>query len=301
MVQALYVTERTYNNKTVNWVGTLHALWVDSAGNIREDTNNDARLSGYDVDKVVQVYYDSGTRQTRVCKFDSTSAETFEPIIINAGADCEANSLPLEDLGTLWNAREQLSAISSASITTQRTYSSTAANGRHVLAFVDGNRNGVVDTGEFVDFTPTGIDTATNHGYLNATTQAEADIIVNYIRGTESASTRNRTIDFNGDGTEEVLRLGDIVHSTPTLVSVPARLLTNSTVIQPMPPSVHNMSIADRWFMWVPTTGYCMPSMLDSLIRLILNLISSQVAAVKHHIHWVQRFGPTHPATFCLT
>lgn len=221
VVQALYVTERTYDNKTVNWVGTLHALWVDSAGNIREDSNGDAHLDGYDVDKVVQVYYDTGTRQTRVCKFDSTSAEVFEPVILSAGADCEANSLPLEDLATLWNAREQLSALSSASIAAQRTYTSSAANGRHILTFLDTDKDGEVDGGEFVDFTPAGINTATNHGYLNALTEADADTIVNYIRGTESASTRNRTIDFDGDGTEEVLRLGDIVHSTPTLVSVP--------------------------------------------------------------------------------
>lgn len=221
VVQALYVTERTYDNKTVNWVGTLHALWVDRAGNIREDSNSNAELDDYSVDKVVKVYYDSSTRQTRVCKFDSSDAETFTPIILNAGADCEANSLPLEDMKTLWNAREQLSALSSASITSQRTYTSPASGGRYIKTFLDADKDGVVDGGEYVDFTPAGINTTANHGYLNATSQTSADTIINYIRGEESASTRNRTIDFDGDGTDEVMRLGDIVHSTPTLVSTP--------------------------------------------------------------------------------
>lgn len=221
VVQALYVTERTYDNKTVNWVGTIHALWVDSTGNIRADSNGNAKLDDYSIDKVVQVYYDSSTRQTRVCQFDSLSAEVFDPIILSAGSDCVANSLPLEDLGTIWNAREQLSSLSSATITSQRSYGASAGSGRHILTFLDADKDGAVDANEFVDFTPSDIDTATNHGFFNATTEADADAIINYIRGAESASTRNRTIDFDGDGNEEVLRLGDVVNSTPTLVSSP--------------------------------------------------------------------------------
>jgi len=220
LVQALYATERTYNNKTVSWVGSLHSLWVDRLGHIRED-DGDAILEDYTVDKVVEVYYDSASRQTRLCRHDSSSPDTFEPVVVTAGADCEGTSLPLEDLKTLWNARETLSAISDANIVNQRSYASSAANGRHILTFLDADRDNVVDSGEFVAFTPAGIDTANNHGYLNALTQVDADAILAYIRGVESPTTRNRTIDFNGDGTEETLRLGDIIHSTPTLVSTP--------------------------------------------------------------------------------
>jgi type IV pilus assembly protein PilY1 len=222
VVQALYVTERTYDSKTVKWVGTLHGLWVDNLGLIREDTNGDGELGNYQTDHVVNIYYDSGTRHTRVCRFDSLDADTYTPVILNAGADCEANSLPLEELGTLWNAREQLSSLDSASITTQRSYSSEADNGRHILTWVDANRNGEVDNNEFVPFTPSGINTTSRYGYLNALSQTEADGIINYIRGAEDPAMRNRTIDFDGDGTEEVMRLGDIVHSTPSSVSTPA-------------------------------------------------------------------------------
>lgn len=220
--QALYVTERTYDKKTVNWVGTLHSLWIDENGLIRQDSNGNKRLDDYQTDHVVKVYNDAGTRQARVCKFDSADAETYVPIILNPGADCEASSLPLEDLATLWSASDQLASLNSATITNQRTYTSTAANGRHILTWVDKNLNGTVDGGESVNFTPGGVGTSSNHGYLNSTSQADADNIINYIRGKEDPSMRNRTIDFDGDGTEEVMLLGDIVNSTPTSVSIPA-------------------------------------------------------------------------------
>jgi type IV pilus assembly protein PilY1 len=218
--QAMYVTQRTYDNKSVNWVGTLHALWIDKAGLLREDSNSNRQLDDYGTDKVVQVYYDGGTRQTRVCRFDSTTTDTYTPVILNAGSDCEGNSLPLEDLKPLWNAREQLSAIGSA--TTQRALSTPASTGRRIFTWEDKDLDGVVDSNEFVAFTPSGVGTSTHYGYLNTTSQSEADNVINYIRGEEISGYRNRTIDFDGDGTEEVMRLGDIVHSTPTSVAAPS-------------------------------------------------------------------------------
>ena len=44
---------------------------------------------------------------------------------------------------------------------------------------------------------------------------------MNYIRGVELPGTRPRAIDYDGDGDEDIWRLGDIVHSTPKLVSSP--------------------------------------------------------------------------------
>ncbi len=220
LFQAMYVTERTYDSKTVNWVGNLHSLWIDNRGLIREDNNGNARLDDYQTDKVVQVFYDNGTRQTRVCRFDSTTTDVYTPVIVNPGADCEANSLPLEEMKPLWNAREQLSAVNN--VTSQRTYNSSAANGRYILTWKDDDLDGVVDAGEAVDFTPSAFDTANDYGFFNTLAPADADDVINYIRGQEIAGKRNRTIDFDGDGTDDVLRLGDIVHSTPNSVAVPA-------------------------------------------------------------------------------
>ena len=45
--QAMYVTQRTYDKKTINWAGTLHSLWIDNQGLLREDANGNAKLDDY--------------------------------------------------------------------------------------------------------------------------------------------------------------------------------------------------------------------------------------------------------------
>ena len=51
--------------------------------------------------------------------------------------------------------------------------------------------------------------------------------LIDYIRGVEFASSaRNRTIDYDGDGSTEVMRMGDIIHSTPTPVQAPRAAMT---------------------------------------------------------------------------
>lgn len=55
-------------------------------------------------------------------------------------------------------------------------------------------------------------------------TLSERNNIINWIRGQEIAGLRNRTIDYNQDGTQEVWRLADIVHSTPVVVGRPSEV-----------------------------------------------------------------------------
>ena len=44
LVQAIFEPSRVTNSGDVNWLGYLHSLWVDDAGQIREDTVNDYKL-----------------------------------------------------------------------------------------------------------------------------------------------------------------------------------------------------------------------------------------------------------------
>ncbi|WP_157469844.1 pilus assembly protein [Desulfobulbus elongatus] len=124
----------------------------------------------------------------------------------------------LEKANTLWNARKQLSQI--ATPETQRAFGGTADTGRFVKTWIDTNGNHVVDAGEFVNFDNASIGSA-NFGFFDVATAAEAKNIVDYIRGKEISGYRNRTIDYDGDGTTEVIRLGDVVNSTPTIVGSP--------------------------------------------------------------------------------
>ncbi|AUM11960.1 hypothetical protein [Ketobacter alkanivorans] len=55
-------------------------------------------------------------------------------------------------------------------------------------------------------------------------TYAQRSDIVGWIRGEEITGLRNRTIDYDEDGDEEVWRLADIVNSTPVVVGRPTGL-----------------------------------------------------------------------------
>ncbi|MFL0801626.1 MAG: hypothetical protein K6L80_14330 [Agarilytica sp.] len=58
--------------------------------------------------------------------------------------------------------------------------------------------------------------------YLDVPTVEEAYNTVKFVRGEENLpGFRSRTIDYDGDGITEVWRLGDIVHSSPSLVGAP--------------------------------------------------------------------------------
>jgi len=230
--QALYDPVKTdADENEVEWIGTLHSLFIDSDGFIREDSNGNGKLDGYQTDKVVEVFFDAGETQTKLRRFTSSADDEF---VASGSVD-----VPLEEIQTIWNAREWLSSL--ADVTTQRTYTSTADNGRHITTWLDSNHNGIVDAGEQVPFAA-GTFTNANYGWLDqshddgTTTVAEnlsiTQDLVNYIRGEEIGTigagtakeqdTRNRTLDYDGDGSTEVMRLGDIVNSTPTPVQAPA-------------------------------------------------------------------------------
>nr|MDT0253060.1 PilC/PilY family type IV pilus protein [Endozoicomonas sp.] len=93
-----------------------------------------------------------------------------------------------------------------------------ASGGRHMLTWLDTDNNQQVDSDEQLPFI---LSTFTGkEGYLGIPA-GEVSTVVNYIRGQEQAGTRSRTIDFDGNGIDDVWRLGDIVHSTPRLVAAP--------------------------------------------------------------------------------
>jgi type IV pilus assembly protein PilY1 len=215
LYQALYETSKKDNNDNeVSWIGSLHALWIDENGYMREDGDGDATLDGYDVDPVIEIYYDSNAKTTKLKRYTSSSATSF----VSTGYSTHK----LSDLKPLWNARDTLSALSSSSITTQRTYSTTAQSGRHILTWIDSNRDGVTDSSEVIDFTSSNISSS-NYQWFDVASQTDAQNIVDFIRGKEGISGfRSRTVDYDGDGNTEVMRLGDIISSTPTVVAAPA-------------------------------------------------------------------------------
>lgn len=213
--QALYQPSYSSGGKEISWQGILHSLFIDSKGFLREDTNGNGTLDGYFNDYIVELYYDANVGRTLIQRYTTS----------NNGETVTKSGLPQElgDLDTLWNASERLSAL--GNVTSQRSYASSAANGRYIVTYTGENTDGDATTADLIPFDTTNMVTA-SYPYrerLLGTLPAglTASNLVNYIRGQEISGLRNRTIDYDGDGSDEVWRLGDIVHSTPLVIGSP--------------------------------------------------------------------------------
>ncbi|MEO5339300.1 MAG: PilC/PilY family type IV pilus protein [Magnetococcus sp. MYC-9] len=210
--QALYNPKVDIGGRQVQWGGILHALFIDDHSRFREDGNANGTLDDCLIDPVVDIYFDSVNKLTKVRRYTT-------------GADCTIDGAPyvevsIEQLRPLWDARALLARV--ANLTTQRNYATQPAiSGRHITTWLDSNGNGSVDSGEQISFDATQFSTAARYYYLRAASATEASNIVKFVRGQEVAGYRSRTIDYDGNGTLSVWRLGDIIHSTPVVVAAP--------------------------------------------------------------------------------
>ena len=131
----------------------------------------------------------------------------------------------LDEIGYLWNAREQLylPGVTDAALTINRAYNFSAANGRYITTWVDKNLDGVIDAGEYQPFEKTMFSSAdpVSHSFFDVSDAAEAEKVVDYVRGIEVPGSRNRKVQYGAGEFENVMRLGDIVNSTPAVVGSP--------------------------------------------------------------------------------
>ena len=208
LYQALFQPSQDLNGKTIEWGGLLHALFVDSKGYLREDGNGNDQLDDYSTDKIVELMFDPNAGQTMVQRYTSNDNGVTRTVFGSLAS--------LSSLATIWDARKQLSDVSD--VLNQRTYTSVASGGRHILTWLDADNDQVVDTGETQPFTTAAF--SGQEGYLGISS-SEVSNLVHYLRGEEQSDARNRSIDFDGDGLTDTWRLGDIVHSTPRMVAAP--------------------------------------------------------------------------------
>lgn len=215
--QALYQPQVKTANKTISWAGLLHALFIDGYGRVREDSDGNSRLSI--ADKVIEVYYDAALEATLIQRYtlnvDNTLTLSGAPVSI-------------DEIDTIWSARDQLALISNAQARAQRSYGVNDGT-RHIFTAIDGIVSGatvgVIDNDDVVDFVPATFTSSNRYEYLGDTVTdgTLATALVNYIRGDDSITgLRSRTIDYDNDGADEVWRLGDIIHSTPAVVGSPS-------------------------------------------------------------------------------
>ncbi|HSX84503.1 MAG TPA: hypothetical protein VLE50_03810 [Cellvibrio sp.] len=225
MLQTLYNPEIKDGDQTVSWVGTLNGLFMDARGNIREDNGN--KSLGPE-DYFIEFVYRSDMASGKTLLFNRFPVGT-DGLPNRTSPDAEFNQ-DLEELKTLWSARDALADITSANIVLQRGNAELAQSKRYIVAGVDQPdaatpvmpatpRDGVIKSTEVVPFVEASVATHELTALLDVATEDEAEKIVNYIRGQEIDGFRSRTINFRGG--DKVWRLGDIVHSTPAIVARP--------------------------------------------------------------------------------
>jgi type IV pilus assembly protein PilY1 len=233
----------------VVWVGDVHALMVDAYGNIREDTNLNNALDDKPADP---------NDQDRIVEFSSVTAGEvklwkdldLDGLLENC-TGCDDDQTPvttsIQSLKYLWSASNWLNALSDAETLNVRAYNSTN-KARYIFTLVDANNNMVADSGEVVPFSSSPNENLVKiapylhlakpftTSFTGAEVTTKATNQIDYIRGKDQADMRNRWYDSDLDGSNDTpYRLGDVVHSTPTLVSTPAEnydlLYTDTTYL----------------------------------------------------------------------
>ncbi len=181
----------------IKWTGYTQGLFLDTFGNLREDSNRDGRLI-YEDDKIIRMRFDPGTTTVVVERHDDTDGSGV--------ADAFLGEVGLKEVVGIWEAGEQLAQ--------------TASSARRLLTWVDKNNDGLVDGGEQIEFT------AANAADLAPYLRPQAapfttENIINFIRGESIIGMRDRRLTVGGS--LQVWKLGDSVHAQPLVVGAPAQ------------------------------------------------------------------------------
>ena len=195
LLQALFYKEKTLDDSTkATWAGEVQAFWyyIDPKLNnitIREDTVADRKLKLAE-DRIAEFTFDG--KDTKVNLYNDTLGNgSKNPTSIVSTVDPDAVKTLWRAGNTLWSRR-----YSSRTIFTNDPTAATATK---------------------LTFDTTGSTVTKLYPYLDVTSAMAPDII-NYIRGADVGSAYRKRIVTIGS-TSGVWKLGDIINSTPKLLS----------------------------------------------------------------------------------
>jgi len=193
-------------DSTVKWTGYTQGLFVDESGNMREDSDGDGKLV-YKNDSIILTRYDSASGEVRVDRYKDLDEDGQAD-----GAAFETDK-KLKDIKPIWEAGRRL-ALKDPST-------------RKILTWVDTDKDsigpGLGDTDEQIEFTQANVATLSPYLRPGAAPFTAANII-DFIRGVQVASMRDRKItvkDDAGSSALQVWKLGDPINSSPTVVGAP--------------------------------------------------------------------------------
>ncbi len=256
--QSIFYAE--YEGKA-SWVGKVHALMVDAYGNMRVDTNQNQRLDLAD-DYIVQfnenekidLYRDvDGNGRLELIEGDTLVASNLTVDDDQVRYLWDSNDW----LNELTDAGAGVQRSYSTNLDQRYIFTFADADG-DMICDLGEQKDFVLTTPTTLPTADQLVDPGTIFPYLQpypsfnppddvlalsgttpvfqAYLQQQTARIVNYVRGIDQAgyessgtspaftipAFRNRRVDYDGDGTEEIWRLGDVIHSTPTVVGRPA-------------------------------------------------------------------------------
>ena len=197
LYQAYFFPSTFEGLSEIKWTGYTQGLFLDSSGNLREDSDGDGKLV-YQSDYIIRTRTDTTTGDVLVDRYVDADGDG------RADAATPAATVGLREVKGIWEAGKQLAV--------------TAPSSRKILTWVDGDNDGLVDSGETIPFTTA--NSATLSPYIRAgAAPFTADNIINFIRGEQISGLRDRQVSISGS--PNVWKLGDPLHSTPTVVGSP--------------------------------------------------------------------------------
>ena len=205
LYQAYFYPSKFEGLNNIQWLGYLQGLFLDSKGNLREDSNQNQTLD-LTTDKIVKLVFDPNSGQTVVQRFDDANGDG------TPDSSTPSSIVTLDQLLPIWEAGKLLAL--------------RADTDRHIYTWVDQNNDGLVTPSEFISFDSS--QAALLRPYLNTATTTlgspnpatpDATNVINFIRGANITGYRDRSVTVNGS--LHVWKLGDIIYSTPVTVGKP--------------------------------------------------------------------------------
>ncbi len=196
--QSFYFPAQFEGLNEIKWTGYTRGLFLDSFGNLREDSNADGKLV-YTDDKIIQTRLDTTQNQVLVDRFNDADGNGLKD------GTTPTDTVELKEIKGIWQAGERLAL--------------TASSNRKIKTWIDQDNDGVVDGGEQIDFTTTNASDLKPYLRADASGTYTAANIINFIRGDQVAGMRNRQLMVGGS--LKVWKFGDPVHSRPTVVGAP--------------------------------------------------------------------------------
>ena len=201
MVQAYFLPVRTEGTREVTWTGYTQDLWIDPKDNLREDSGTRDLKLQLAVDKVVKLFFDTATNETKVARFTTLEDGSGGTLSSCDASDIEAFSATKY----LWEAGNKL-ALSNA--TRNLMTSKKVIHGENITH--------TFNDPEFTVLNVTGGDPDLSAA-LNPDATYSDENIVRYVLGEDlesgNSSFRNRIVTVGSS--PRVWKLGDIISSTP--------------------------------------------------------------------------------------